>query len=550
MPESNDSLAKEIIALRDHEQAKQATFRTLWQETADYVFPRDNQITRIQYPGTDKRRNIYDDTAIRDSQDMAAGLSATLIPSGQRFFGFRVRDKALEKDDEVRRYLSMATDDLHSEMFESNFMLQINETIRSLGVFGTGNIYSEFDAATGKLNYRDYDISLYQICENNLGIVDTIYLTMTLTARQAEQEFGEDNLAPKMKELLADAKKANEPYEFIHCVKPRKTRNPRLEDSANMPFESTYVDVKNAFIVGQGGFEEFPFAVPRWMKSSHEVYGRGQGTESLADIKMLQKMKQDFIECSNRWSKPPLEVVERYFDGTVNLTPGAVNWVGEKGAISAIAAAQGNFPITKDILEYQQELIHKAFFRDIFVQLADLSGDRRTTVEIYERLREGLRRLALPVARLQSELFTPLITRSFMLMIRNGKMEPPPPQLAGANFGVEYLGELSLALQSQKAKGFKAWAAFVGQVAALKPDVLDLVDWDDAIRRQGESEGVDREDIATPEQVAQIREARAQAQQAQQAMQMAEVAGKGYKNTSGAAEAGSPAGELMAAMGG
>jgi hypothetical protein len=499
----------------------------------------------VQTPGDSKRRKVFDDTAIRDSQDMASGLSSAFIPTGQRFFGLRMTNKALDKQDEVRRYLSYATDALHEEMFTSNFILQINETIRSLGVFGTGCILSEFDAPTNKLNYRDYDISLYQICENNLGTVDTIYLTFSLTTKQSEQEFGRDRLSKSIKEALDKPEMYNHPWEFIHCVRPRRSRNPRLLDNRNMKFESVYVCVKDKYVIDEGGFEEFPFAVPRWMKSSHEVYGRGQGTEALEDVKTLQQMMKDFLECGNKWSRPPLEVVDT-FEGSVNLTPGAVNYVRQIDSIRAInPGAIGNFPITKEMLEFQQEKIHKAFFRDIFVQLADLSGDRRTTVEIVERLREGLRRLALPTARLQSELFNPLITRSLMLMIRNGKIEPPPSILGDADFSIEYVGELSLALQSQQSQGFQRWAQFVGSMAALNPDVLDLIDWDDATRRQGDSYGVNMEDISTPEEVDAKRQARAQQQQQQQAMQMAEMASKGYGAATKAPEPGSPAEAMM-----
>ncbi|KKK49972.1 hypothetical protein LCGC14_3129670, partial [marine sediment metagenome] len=126
MPE--ELRAKEIINLRDRELAKQATFRSLWQETADLMFPRENQITGIQTSGTDKSRNIFNTTAVFDSQDMASGLSAAFIPSGQLFFGLKAKDRELSQIDRVRRYLSIATEITHDELFESNFMRQFNET--------------------------------------------------------------------------------------------------------------------------------------------------------------------------------------------------------------------------------------------------------------------------------------------------------------------------------------------------------------------------------------------------------------------------------------
>ena len=131
-------IAEDIIALRNRERQAQANFRALWQQTADLMFPRENQIDTTQTPGTDKSLKVYDSTAMLDSQDMASGLSAAIIPTGQKFFGLTVEDRDLAARDAVQRYLLLATEIAHNELFESNFMLQFNETLRSLVVFGTG----------------------------------------------------------------------------------------------------------------------------------------------------------------------------------------------------------------------------------------------------------------------------------------------------------------------------------------------------------------------------------------------------------------------------
>jgi hypothetical protein len=541
-----DKRAQEIIALRDRERQKQDNFRALWQETADLMFPRENQITAKRTDGEDKSR-IYDSTAIMDSQDMASGLSAAFIPSGQHFFALQARDKKLNNVDSVRRYLAEATETTHEALFESNFMLQLNETIRSLVVFGTGNIFSEFDLESMGLNFKDYDIGNYQFLENSRGIVDTVIVTLPFTARQAKQEFPDASM-PEIDKALKDPKTENDIFYFIHIVRPRKNRNPQFSDASNMPYESVFVCEKDQIVVSEGGFEENAFAVGRWMKSSAEKHGRGQGTEALADVRVLQQISKDFIECGNKWNNPPLEV-DQSFEGTVRVKPGAINRVSQMGSIKAIDRnIAGNFPISKEMLEFQQEKVHKAFFKDIFVQLGDLKGDRRTTVEIIERIKEGLRRLALPVARMQSELFNPLITRCVLLLIRNGRIPSPPPELEGASFGIEYIGELALALRNQQAKGFQQWANFVAAMEGVFPGAIDNIDVDSAIKRMGESFGVNTDDIASEEEIMAKRQARQQAQQQQQMAMMAETAGKAYKAGSGKAEEGSPAAALMGAM--
>ena len=543
-----DKRATEIITLRDSERKKQSNFRNLWQEVADLMFPRENQINDKMISGRDKTREIWDTTAIFDSQDMASGLSGAMIPTGQKFFNITLQDKDLAEEDSTSRYLSVATEITHESLFASNFMLQLNETLRSLVVFGTGNLYSEWDLGTGGLNFKDYDIGDYQIRESNKGRVDTIILTIDMTVRQALQEFGADNLADEMVKLKENPETVEKVFEFIHIIQPRSDRKPGMRDNLNMPFESIFIDVQHAKVVRESGFEENPFAVARWMKSSAEKYGRGQGTEALSEVKVLQQMKRDLVECGNKWNNPPREVLSS-FEGQVNVTPGALNFVEQMGSIKGLdQMALGSFPITKEMLEFQRETIHTAFFRDIFVQLAGLRGDRRTTVEIIERIREGLRRLALPVARLQSELFTPVITRSVLLLIRNGRIPYPPEEMAGQAFGLEYEGELALALKNQEAKGFQQWAEFGGAMAELFPGVLDNVDSDKAFRRQGRAFGINAEDMATEEEVEARRLQRRQQQQ-QMELQLAEMAAKGYGQTNTAPEEGSPAKAVMEAVG-
>lgn len=538
--------AKEIVALRDRAREYQANFRSLWQQTADLVFPRENSIDTTQTPGVDKAIQVYDGTARRDSQDMASGLSASMIPTGQKFFGLTVEDRNLTTKDEIQRYLLLATEILHDAIFESNFMLQFNETLRSLVVFGTGNLFSEWDRKRGRLNYKDYDISQYQIREDAQGNVDTVILTFTLSARQAVAEFGAEMVPAYI--LVSDdqPETEDERFEFIHTVRPRKDRNPQFRDARNMPWESVVVAVKEPTVVLEEGFEEFPFAVARWMKSSNEVYGRGQGTESLPDVKVLQKIHKAFVDCGNRWNNPPREVLES-FEGVLNVTPGATNFVQELPSSRALdSAVLGNFPITKEMLEFHQEIIHKAFFRDIFVALSDLT-QRMTTVEIRARMREGLRRLASPVARLHSELMNPTIMRSTLLLIRNGRIPRPPRELEGARFGIEYKGQLALALQDQQAQGFVRWADFLGQLEEISPGAVDNMNVDRAARRMGRSMGVHLDDIATEEEIAAKRQARQEALEAQQEREMAQAAVASYGPTGKAPEEGSPAGKLMEA---
>ena len=140
-----DERAQRIIAIRNMEETAASNFRSLYQEVADYMLPRENQITTKTTPGEDKSKKIYDPTAMLDLQDMVSGLSAAFFPAGQQAFGLTVKDRRIGNIDRVKRYLALAAQITHDNLFESNFMLQLNETLSELIGFGTGCLFSEWE---------------------------------------------------------------------------------------------------------------------------------------------------------------------------------------------------------------------------------------------------------------------------------------------------------------------------------------------------------------------------------------------------------------------
>ena len=539
-----DKRAQDIIQLFKKEEARAANFKTMYQDVADLMFQREDQIMRISTPGQEKPP-LFDNTGAMASMKMVSGLSQNLVPAGQPFFILQASDKDLNEVEVVQRYLADVTNITHEQLFASNFITQFNETLRSLVVFGTSCLFSEF---TTFLNFRDYDVGQYLIMENSKRRVDTIMLKFTFTARQAFEEWG-TNAGQLVMEALKTEDKATDNFEFIHIVRPRKKLNGTLRDNLNMPFESLEIAVKEEIIVEESGFEEFPYHVTRWTKSSHEVFGRGPGTFALPDVRMLQQSNRDFAENANRQNRPPLEV-NQAFDGEVNMSPSAINWVTESGMIRAVErGALGNFPITKDFIEMKQELVRKIFFNDVFNPLQDLTGDRRNTTEIRERIQEGLQQIGPPIGRINEEFFNTLIPRSVFLLLRNGQLDPPPPELDGQLFKIEYISKFALELKSHQARAFQQTALILGELEPTFPGITDNLDADEGARELMANVGVSTKGIKPREAVEEIRRIRAEQEAAQLELQVAESLGKGYKDTSGAPEEGSPAQQAMEAIG-
>lgn len=539
--------AQDIISLRDREKARQASFRSLWQSVANLVFPQTYGITTTYSAGTELMSGLFDTTAVIELENMTSGITNNLFPAGQQFFAVKAADG--DDDETANRYLSYLTEKAHEAIFNSNFIAQVNNTIQYWSGFGIGSLYSDWTARDG-LNYRDYAIGTYQCLENSRGIIDTIILTCPKTARQIVEEFGSDPKVVGQSVVSAYNRPDNreDSFNVIQVIRPREGYSPGMWANTSMPVESVYVQEQDKVFLQEGGYDEFPFAIPRYQVVYREVYGRGRGVMMLPQIRLLNRLARDYLEMSNKWVNPP-RMIHESFDGTVDVTPGANNYVTQMDAIAPInMGANGMYPVTKDILEYHRETIRQeGFFKNAFEALSSLSGDRRTTTEIIERLKEGMKKLSKPLGRLFTELLTPAISRSILLLIRNGVVERPPDQLQGRNFKLEFINPLALALRDQQSRGFQYWVASLEKMELIFPGVRDNVDYDVAYRDFGQSLGVKTDHIRSIEDRDRMRAERAKKQQQMEMAQMSALEAEGYNKATKAPESGSPAEMLVGA---
>lgn len=538
-----DEKAKEIIALREREKGRQGNFRSLWQSVSDLMFQQTFGIATQRAPGAELMTNLFDTTAAEELENMTSGLVTNLFPAGQQFF-------AIVPGDDVdgyteKRYVSMATEKTHEAIFNSNFLAQVSNTIQYWIAFGTGTLYSDWTKRDG-LNFRDYAIGTYQCLENDRGIIDTIIFTCPRSARQLVQQFGSANVGDTIAKAYDLPKTREDMFDLIHVVRPREDYdpNPILRPADRMPFESMFVVEKDKKVVEEGGFDEFPFSVPRYEVVYGETYGRGRGTKLLPQVRVLNRLCKDYLEMSNKWVNPPKEVLDS-FEGTVDMTPNALNYVTALGSIKAIEmGASGAYPVTKDILEYYREGVRQGFYKNAFEPITPLTGDRRNETEIIERLKEGMKKISKPMGRLFDELLRPLISRSTFLLIRNGVIPPPPESLQGRTFKIEFINPLALALRDQQSRGLQYWVQAGAEMEQTFPGVTDNVDSDEAFRDLGHSLGVKTEHIRPVPKRDEMRQERAAAQQEQQKLLAAQTMAEGYGKTTKAPEPGSLAGAV------
>jgi len=271
------------------------------------------------------------------------------------------------------------------------------------------------------------------------------------------------------------------------------------------------------------GLKEFRFLTPRWYTNGNRVYGVGPYLRVLPDTKELQAWRSILLETGEKITDPPMRVPGQPNDLQVNSMKGGLTYdtsvsPGSNAGITPLYQVNGDLNATFAIIGDLREQIREGLHSNLFMMLAQLPDKAgRTATEIAERSSEKLRRLGPMAQNLHSEAFTPLIEIAFSMMVDAGLVAPPPESLAGRPLRVVYISSLAQALQLSGLAGVEQFFAFVGNISAVKPEVLDTIDGDEAVRFYASRTNVPPGIMITDNDVAFTRQARAQQQQLEQA---------------------------------
>jgi hypothetical protein len=512
--------------------SERGTWEDHWQEILDYVMPRKAEITFIRAKGEKRSEILFDSTAITANNLLAASLQGTLTSPSLQWFSIKLRDNTLNEDREVQLWLEDAAKKMYEVFNETNFNTEVHELYLDMTSIGTGCIFIE----EGKegfekdlIHFSTLHIAEYYIKENVNGYVDTVYRKYKLSARQAVQEFGEDNLGEKILQAAAD--KPDKMFNFIHAVEPSEDYERVFGKSPiKLPVHSCHLCIEDKMVVRVSGYNEFPFLVPRWAKATGEIYGRSPSYNALPDIKTLNKAVEIGLKAWSKAIDPPLLVQDDGVIGRVRMTPGGITVVRNDAAIKPLQIAS-NWQIT-DLKENQlRTAIRQAYYSD---QLQLQDGPQMTATEVQVRYELMQRLLGPTLGRFQSEFLNPLIDRVFGIMFRAGAFREPPEIMGGQQIDVEFIGPLARSQRMEEATAVERLYQLAMEIGQADPSVLDLINNDVAIRMRATLLGVPKSVLRGEDEVEELRQQRAEQQQQMQEQQMMAEQAKAMKDEASA----------------
>ena len=501
-------------------ESDRQTWEDHWQDILDYVMPRKADVTFVRSKGEKRTEVLFDSTAITANNLLAASLQGTLTSPSLPWFHLKLRDENANQNHDVQLWLEDSARRMYDMFNESNFNTEVHELYLDLTSVGTGAIFVEEGNngfANDGIHFNTLHIAEYFIQENVTGKVDTLYRKYKLTARQAIEEFGEDNVGEKI--IEAAQNKPDKQFNFIHAVEPTKDYERAIgKVKTKLPFHSCHVCVEDKMVVRTGGYNEFPYLVPRWSKATGEIFGRSPSYNALPDIKTLNKAVEIGLKAWAKAIDPPLLVQDDGVIGRVRMTPAGITVVRSDGAIKPLQIGS-NWQIT-DMKENQlRQAIRQAYYSD---QLQLQEGPQMTATEVQVRYELMQRLLGPTLGRFQSEFLNPLIERTFGIMFRAGALMPEPEIIKGSKIDVEYVGPLARSQRMEEAVAIERLYSLAMNVVQIDPSIMDNIDHDEAIRMRAKLLGVPKTVLRGSEEVDEMREQRAEQQAMMQQQQLAQ----------------------------
>lgn len=530
--------------LREHNEARLMMARSWrfswiehWALIAQYLSPRrslwlsqggvDQPVPNSMVRGLPVNQAILDPTATYALQVAGAGMMSGLMSPSRPWFKLGP-GMDVELDRAGQLWYEEVEERAYTVMAESNFYDTAAVMFKDLVAYGTGPIII-YEDSEEILRCSAPVIGEYYILVGSTFRPEGLLRQYAYTVAQTVEEFGLDACPPDVAQLWRQKGSALEREVIIaHSIEPNFAiqqpgdRKPYGKIPGDYTWRECYWKYGAATPrpLSLRGFKELPFISPRWQVNGNDPYGSDcPGMVALGDIMQLQQETRRKAELLEKVVRPPLNGPMELKNQPSSILPGHVTYSPDptKGLAPVFKIDPQGLPgISADLLLIQQR-IKQGFFNDLFLMLAQATKDM-TAFEVAQRQQEKLQVLGPVIERFQNEGAGPAIRRVLSIMARKKLLPPMPRSLIGIPMKIEYVSLLALAQKAVKTAGTERIVGVTIKVAQSgRPEVMDLINWDETIREYGEDLAVSHKTFNDDAAVQKLRVDRAkQMAQAQQ----------------------------------
>jgi len=546
--EKDTQLADEILNRQTRLEAKRRLYEPDMRTCADYFCP-NREESLVDTPGTSRGRKVYDGTPVSARKIWASGMEGNLLGRSIRWLNLKLTNDQLMENREVKLWLEEKVSRMVSALKRSNFYGQLNPLFTDGGWHGSPNMYSWENKKTGRLVFDVENPWNVWFELNDAGVADVIHRKIKLTAKQAIERFGIEDVSEKIRLAVEVEKKPYAEFEFVHAIYPNEDWDPAKIDNLSKKYAVLYVEKKTKKIVLQSGQNTLSPAVWLVRRLSGRKYGISPALDAMVEVLKGQQMSRTNTIAAHRLVEPAYNIPESMKD-TVDLRPMGHNYYDDPQAVISAINSGIQLPAGIDREERVQKAIEKHFNVEFFTML--ISSERQKTA--YEIMQQQSEQAMLmgPQVGTFNDFLDILIERVDDLETEAGRMPPMPAVLEDylqEEIEIEYVGPLAQAQKKMhKLQGIREGLEAAGPILEMSPSAADLIDFDATVDEVLDAAAFPERARRSDDDVAAIRQQREAVRQQQVAAEMVEQAAGAASKASKKIEPGSPL-DMMAAEG-
>lgn len=451
-------------------KSRASNWREQYENVRELVRPNVTEFMGSSGRGRARSGKIYDSTAPWALEQLASGLHSYMTDPTGRWFSLGLRGIPItETPVEVRTWLEAATDRIYAEFQNpvSRMQQTIKEVYLDLASFGTGVQFENWDPRKRAVVFRSFPLASVYLEEGYDGAVNTVFRDMLMKLSDIREEFPRAVIPENMLKAGPEAE-----WTVTHAVFPNFSFVEGYRANLTKRFASVhFIESEKGVILSEGGFDRFPYQVPRWTTLSGEVYGRGPALTALPDIQLLNVMWKELIVATQLANRPPIVLDDDGFMLPIVYQPSALIFKTPGTEMPQALQTGGNFTVTLDMIQQKREQVSKAFHVDWL--LRGKKKERQSVYEVSDDRQEMLRQLASTTGRIETDHLSPMIHNVYFLLEREGELPPPPEELNGMQLQIVYTSSAAKAQMSGKADIISRFLAEITPLAAVDSSIFD-----------------------------------------------------------------------------
>ncbi len=523
--------AKELIRQADNLFEKRGSLVSLWQEMADNFYPERADFTSSRSLGSEFADHLMTSYPVLARRDLGNAFNGMLRPRSKDWFKLAVREND-SVDTYGNRWLEYASGVMRKAMYDrkSLFTRATKEGDHDFATFGQTVVSVEPSRDLTHLLYRCWHLRDVAWCENENGVIDTVYRKWKPSARTLASLFKD------VHQSVRD-KLEKDPYCEINCmhaVVPSESY--AGEKKYKTPFVSLYVDVDNQHVMEEVGSKRLRYVIPRWQTVSGSQYAYSPATiVALPDARLIQSMTLTLLEAGEKAVSPPMIAVKEAIRSDVALYAGGITYtdasyderLGE--VLRPLSTDRSGIPFGIDLRNDVREMISECFYLN---KLSLPPQGDMTAFEVSQRIQEYIRQ-ALPIFEpMEQDYNGALCEETFAILFEFGAFGPIeniPRDLLDKNVEFKFESPLHDAIEKEKTQKFTDAANLLAVAVQIDPDAPVNLDPRVAFRDALQGIGVPSTWITPEEEAEEAYAANEQKRQMQSMAQMAAMGAEGVK---------------------